>query len=69
MKEKLPPPVTLNSTKAELWEELKCARNEVDAQQLEIIGLRARADRGDNEVNLLRYQVKAIRAVLDLEVR
>jgi hypothetical protein len=65
----LPPPVTRNSSKSELWEELECVRREVDAQQNELIEARQLTARNASELTLLRYQVRAMRAVLDIEAR
>ena len=37
----LPPPVTKNSSRADLWEELEASREEIEAQQRELNALRA----------------------------
>lgn len=64
----LPPPVTKNSSKQELWEELECVRREVGSQQRELNEARQAISRNANELNLLRYQVTMMRAVLDMDV-
>jgi hypothetical protein len=65
----MPPPVTRNSSKKALWEELECSREEIDTQQRELIEIKNQALKDRNELAMLRYQVKAMRAVLDLEFR
>lgn len=59
-----PPPVTRKSSKDELWEELECARAEIDQQQHTLNDWRDRLARAENETSSLRYQIGVIRAVL-----
>ena len=68
MSKDLPPPVTRKSSKEELWEELECARAEIDQQQHTLNGWRDRMARAENEAGYLRYQIGVIRAVLAGEV-
>lgn len=65
----LPPPVTRHSSKADLWEELECVRREVNSQQTEVIAAREAIKRYKNEVELLRYQLRIVRAAIDMEIR
>lgn len=65
MSKDLPPPVTRKSSKNELWEELECARAEIDQQQHLLNNLRDRVAKAENETRPLRYQIGVIRAVLD----
>lgn len=68
MNKELPPPVTKNSSKKELWEELECARAEIDQQQRTVNDWRERVSRLEAEVNGLRYQMSVIRSVLAADV-
>ena len=69
MSKDLPPPVTRKSSKGELWEELECARAEIDQQQHTINDWRARVAKAEGEVGALRYQISVIRAVLAWDVQ
>lgn len=64
MSKELPPPVTLKSSKNELWEELECARAEINQQQNILNDWRDRLAKAEVEVGSLRYQISVIRAVL-----
>lgn len=64
MSKELPPPVTKDSSKKNLWEELECARAEIDQQQRIVNDWRDRVARFEAEVNGLRYQMSVIRTVL-----
>lgn len=64
----LPPPVTRNSSKRELWEELECARQEIDVQQHQVNSAREQASHRERELVLLRYQLQTMRAVLSMQV-
>jgi len=64
MSKDLPPAVTKKSSKAELWEELECAREETEQQQRILNEWRDRVARAENEAGSLRYQLGVIRAVL-----
>ncbi|MEN6534116.1 MAG: hypothetical protein ABFD89_10670 [Bryobacteraceae bacterium] len=68
MSKELPPPVTKDSSKRELWEELECARAEIDQQQHMVNDWRDRVTRLEAEVNGLRYQMSVIRSVLSADV-
>lgn len=68
MNKELPPSVTKNSSKKELWEELECARAEIDQQQRIVNDWRERVSRLEAEVNGLRYQMSVIRSVLAADV-
>jgi hypothetical protein len=69
MSKDLPPPVTQKSSKDELWEELECARAEIDHQQRALNDWRDRLARAENEAGSLRYQIGVIRAVLAGDVQ
>ena len=60
----LPPPVTRKSSKDDLWEELECARAEIDQQQRTLNDWRDRVQNAEGETAALRYQMSVIRAVL-----
>lgn len=60
----MPPPVTRKSSKEELWEELECARAEINQQQRTLNDWRDRVANIEGEVSTLRYQINIIRAVL-----
>ena len=60
----LPPPVTRKSSKDDLWEELECARAEIDQQQRTLNDWRDRVQNAEGETATLRYQMSVIRAVL-----
>ncbi len=64
MTKELPPPVTRKSSKDDLWEELECARAEIDQQQHVLNDWRDRVAKSEAEVGGLRYQISVIRAVL-----
>lgn len=68
MSKELPPPVTKSSSKKDLWEELECARAEIDQQQCIVNDWRDRVARLEAEVNGLRYQMSVIRSVLAADV-
>lgn len=68
MNKELPPPVTKDSSKKELWKELECARAEIDQQQRIVNDCRERVSRLEAEVNGLRYQMSVIRSVLAADV-
>lgn len=74
-KKDMPAPVTKNSSKKDLWEELEAARNEIDQQQAIIQGLRAENTTLQrnmrelkNDLVILNYQVKTARAALSLTI-
>ena len=64
MSKDLPPPVTRKSSKKELWEELECARAEIDQQQHTLNDWHHRLAKAEDEVEALRYRIGVIRAVL-----
>lgn len=73
-KKELPPPVTKNSSKKDLWEELQASRDEINAQQAMINDLRARCQDLQNQINITKagfehqsYQLNIIRQVLSVE--
>ncbi len=68
MSKELPPPVTKDSSKKNLWEELECARAEIDQQQRIVNDWRDRVARLKAEVIGLRYQMSVIRTVLAADV-
>lgn len=68
MSKELPPPVTKDSSKKNLWEELECARAEIDQQQRIVNDWRDRVARLEAEVIGLRYQMSVIRTVLAADV-
>ena len=63
-----PPPVKKNSLNKDLWNELICAREEIEKQQRIINdqAMKINADRG--AIFALRYQLQIIRSVVAGEV-
>lgn len=74
-KKELPPPVTKNSSKKDLWDELQAARDEIDAQQAMIHDLKNLYQEQQKKLNIVvsgfeqqAYQLNIIRQVLSAEV-
>ena len=64
---KLPPPVTKDSSKRDLWEEIQALRNEVDAQQRQLNEARKKAAEFRSQVEGMSYQMAIIRQTLSME--
>lgn len=64
---KIPPPVTADSSKSEMWGEIKALRAEVEQQQVEVNYARAQADKYSRRSGSLSYQLDIIKAVLACE--
>lgn len=69
MAKDMPPPVTRDSSKVALWEGLTAAREEIDAQQLELDNQARRICKAEADADTLRYQLDIIRSVLKGEVK
>lgn len=65
----LPPPVTRNSSKKELWEELECSRQEIDALQRQLNERETASPGAEAELELLRYQLSVIRAAAAVAIK
>lgn len=64
MKDELPPPVTKDSSKADLWEELQSVLNENRQLQQSLTDLKGRAHAMEVELVTTRYQLSIINSVL-----
>jgi len=64
MSKSVPPPVTRKSSKKHLWEELECARAEIEQQQLALNELRECVSSIDAEAASLRYRFRVILAAM-----
>ena len=71
MKHDMPRPVTRSSSKQELWDELMCARREIDTQNSDICGMRAERKKDAERWHALREEnlgmgkvITVIKAVL-----
>jgi hypothetical protein len=63
---KLPPPVTKDSSKADLWEEIQALRAEIDSQQEHLNAATKMANQMRDEAVRYSYQLRIIREVLSL---
>ena len=69
MSKDMPHPVTRNSPKKDLWEELECARAEIGQQQETLNTWRDKVAKAEADNSILQYQMSVIRAVLAGSVR
>ena len=66
---KLPPPITKDSSKSDLWEEIQALRNEVKAQQLQLNEAREETKALMSQIQVMSYQMSIIRQTLSMEFR
>ena len=62
----LPPPVTKKSARAELWDELCAARDEIDQQQQVINDLMSKLDREQSATKRLQERLAGAHMRLDV---
>ena len=70
----LPPKLTRNSSRAEMWENIEAMSQEIDAQQREINELRAlekmrsnKEQARENAFGMVHWQIELIRQVLSVK--
>jgi hypothetical protein len=70
----IPPPLTRKSSRTEMWENIEAMSQEIDAQQREILELRALEKMRSNKEQakesayvMLQWQLELIRHVLSLK--
>lgn len=64
MKRDIPPPVTQDSSKKDLWEEIQALQSEVSSQQAELNATKKQATRLLQEAIFHTYQLDIIRQVM-----
>ena len=67
----LPPPITKNSTRNEMWEEIQSLRREIDSQQQDLLESRNLLNKAADTIDMLkqeqsldRMRLNVIRAAL-----
>ena len=65
----MPPPVTKDSSKKDLFDEIIALREEVENQQEHLNKSRVMLERFKNENLMLSYQLRCIREVMSMEFK